>query len=451
MDREADALTASSAEYQHVLHACREHDVKFVRLWFTDVLGQLKSAAITIDELPKALEEGLEFDGASIEGFARRDEADMVARPDPETFVILPWRPQQHRVGRMICDVRLRAGEPFDGDPRLVLRRQLERAAALGYTFYVGPQIEYFYFRSPEDATPLDSGGYFDLTPLDTASDLRRETVLTLEEMGISVEYSHHEAAPSQHEIDLRYTDALTMADSVMTTRLVVKEIAIKHGAHASFMPKPLTGANGSGLHVDLSLFQGEENLFFNADAPDSLSGTARSFVAGLLAYAPEFSLITNQWANSYKRLARGTEAPVYVTWSRANQSDLVRIPEHHPDKPETARVEYRGADSATNPYLAFSVMLAAGLKGIADGLEPPPPAEDDVFLLSPDQRAERGINELPRSMGQAIEQFEQSALMREILGDHVRTAVLENKRLEWEAFRSHVTDYELRRYLPVL
>ncbi len=438
-------------EYQHVLHACREHDVKFVRLWFTDILGSLKSVAITIDELPKALEEGLEFDGASIAAFARRDESDMVARPDPETFVLLPWRPEQQRVARMICDIHLRSGEAFDGDPRGVLRKQLEQAGERGLTFYVGPQIEYFYFKGPNDPTPLDAGGYFDLTPLDVASDLRRETVLTLEEMGIAVEYSHHEAAPSQHEIDLRYTDALTMADAVMTCRLVVKEVALKHGVHASFMPKPLTDENGSGMHVYLSLFQGEENLFFNLGAPAHLSDTARSFVAGLLAYTPQFTLITNQWANSYKRLARGTEAPVYLTWSRANQSDLVRIPEYHPGRPEATRVEYRGADSATNPYLAFGVMLAAGLKGVEQGLEPPAPAEDDVFELTDAARAARGIAALPRSLGDAIDEFAASELMRDVLGEHVWSTVLENKRLEFEAFRSHVTDYELRRYLPVL
>ena len=446
-----DASEHQRGESLHVLHACREHDVKFVRLWFTDILGSLKSVAITIDELPKALEEGLEFDGSSIEAFARRDESDMVARPDPETFALLPWRPEQQRVARMICDIEQRSGEPFDGDPRGVLRRQLQLAGERGYTFYVGPQIEYFYFKSPDDPAPLDAGGYFDLTPLDVASDLRRETVLTLEEMGIAVAYSHHEAAPSQHEIDLRYTDALTMADAAMTCRLVVKEIALKHGVYASFMPKPLTDENGSGMHVDLSLFEGERNLFFNEDAPAHLSATARSFVAGLLTYTPQFTLITNQWANSYKRLARGTEAPVYLTWSRANQSDLVRIPEYHPGRPEATRVEYRGADSATNPYLAFSVMLAAGLRGIDDGLEPPAPAEDDVYELSLAQRSARGIEALPRSLGDAIDEFAASEAMRSVLGEHVWSTVLENKRLEWEAFRSQVTDYELRRYLPVL
>ena len=437
--------------YQHVLHACREHDVKFVRLWFTDLLGSLKSVAITVNELGKALEEGLEFDGASIEGFARRDESDMVARPDPDTFVVLPWRPQQQRVARMICDVQRRNGEPFEGDPRRVLIRQLEAAQELGYTFYVAPQIEYFYFRGPDDPTPLDAGGYFDLSPLDTASDLRRETVLTLEEMGIAVEYSHHEAAPSQHEIDLRYTDALTMADAVMTTRLVVKEIAIKQGAYATFMPKPLNDVNGSGLHVYLSLFEQERNLFSDPSSPGELSAMARSFLAGLLAYAPQFALITNQWANSYKRLAAGTEAPVYLTWSRANQSDLVRIPEYHPGRPEATRLEYRGADSAANPYLAFGLLLAAGLRGVEEGLEPPLAAEDNVFELSAAEREARGIRALPMTLGDSIEQFAESQLMQSALGEYVHQTILANKRLEWEAYRRQVTDYELGRYLPVL
>ncbi len=441
--------SAPSSEHQHLLNACREHDVRFVRLWFTDLLGQLKSVAITIDELPTALEQGVEFDGASIEGFARHDESDMVARPDPDTFVVLPWRPQQHRVARMICDIYRRNGEPFEGDPRRVLRRQLESAQERGYTFYVAPQIEYFYFRAPDDPAPLDAGGYFDLSPLDTATDLRRETVLTLEEMGIGVASSHHEAAPSQHEIDLRYTDALTMADQVMTTRLVVKEVAIGQGVHATFMPKPLNGVNGSGMHVYLSLWDHEQNLF-HAEA-GGLSPLARSFLAGLLAYTPQFTLVTNQWSNSYKRLAPGTEAPVYLTWSHANQSDLVRIPEYEPGDAEATRLEYRGADSATNPYLAFSVFLAAGLQGIDEGLSPPPAAEDNVFALSAAQRAARGIEEMPTTQGRAIEAFASSELMRGVLGEYVWSTVLRNKRLEWDEYRSQVTDYELRRYLAVL
>ncbi len=437
------------SEHEHVLRACREHDVRFVRLWFTDLLGQLKSVAITIDELPSVLERGVEFDGASIEGYTRHDESDMVARPDPDTFVVLPWRPQQHRVARMICDVHRRNGKPFEGDPRRILRRQLESAQERGYTFYVAPQIEYFYFRAPDDPSPLDAGGYFDLSPLDTATDLRRETVLTLEEMGIGVESSHHEAAPSQHEIDLRYTDALTMADQVMTTRLAVKEIAIKHGVHATFMPKPLNGVNGSGLHVYLSLWDHEQNLFYQKGG--GLSDTARSFLAGLLAYTPQFTLITNQWSNSYKRLAPGTEAPVYLTWSHANQSDLVRIPDYDPSDAESTRLEYRGADSATNPYLAFSVFLAAGLRGIDERLTPPPAAEDNVFQLSDAERQTRGIIEMPTTQGRAIEAFAHSDLMKSVLGEYVWATVLENKRLEWDDYRSHVTDYELRRYLATL
>lgn len=444
-----DTSGAPPSEHQHVLNACREHDVRFVRLWFTDLLGQLKSVAITIDELPHALDRGVEFDGAAIEGFARHDESDMVARPDPDTFVVLPWRPQQHRVARLICDVYRRSGEPFEGDPRRVLRKQLELAQQRGYTFYVAPQIEFFYFRAPDDPSPLDAGGYFDLSPLDSATDLRRETVLTLEEMGIGVESSHHEAAPSQHEIDLRYTDALTMADQVMTTRLVVKEVAIKQGVHATFMPKPLNGVNGSGMHVYLSLFSHEQNLFYEAGG--GLSQTARSFLAGLLAYTPQFTLITNQWSNSYKRLAPGTEAPVYLTWSHANQSDLVRIPEYEPGDADSSRLEYRGADSATNPYLAFSAFLAAGLRGIDEGLEPPPAAEDNVFELSPAELAAREIVEMPTTQGRAIEAFANSEMMRSVLGEYVWSTVLQNKRLEWDEYRSHVTDYELGRYLAVL
>ena len=302
-------MVADTTDY--VLATARENDVKFIRLWFTDILGSLKSFAITVGELEKAMEKGMSFDGSSIEGFARIDESDMIAMPDPSTFVILPWRPQQQRVARMICDVQLPSGEPFEGDPRHVLRRQLQVAAEQGYSYYVGPELEFFYFKSPDDPTPLDAGGYFDLTPLDAASDLRRETVLTLEEMGIPVEYSHHEVAPSQHEIDLRYTDAMTMADAAMTYRLVVKEVAMKNGVHASFMPKPLGNENGSGMHVNQSLFEGDENVFFDGSTPDKLSVTAQHYIAGLLRHASDFTLVTNQWVNSYKRLQPGYEAPV--------------------------------------------------------------------------------------------------------------------------------------------
>ena len=435
----------------YILATARENDVKFIRLWFTDILGSLKSFAITVNELPKALEEGMTFDGASIEGFARSAESDMVARPDPSTFVVLPWRPQKDRVARMICDIALPDGHPVEGDPRTVLRRTLQRAAALGYTYYVGPELEYFYFKSAVAPEPLDVGGYFDLTPLDGASDLRRETVLLLEEMGVAVESSHHEAAPSQHEIDLRYSDALTMADNTMTYRLVVKEIALKHGVYASFMPKPLAQANGSGMHVHQSLFQGDANAFFDAETPSHLSEIARRYVAGLLRHAPEFTLICNQWVNSYKRLRPGFEAPVYITWATRNRGDLVRIAECPPGRADAARVEYRAADPACNPYLAFSVMLAAGLQGIQHGYALPAESQENVALLSEEERRARGIARLPGSLGEALERFAASELMRATLGEHVFESVLENKRMEWDEYLAYVTDFERDRYLPVL
>jgi len=442
-------MVAETTEY--VIAQAREADVRFIRLWFTDILGSLKSFAITINGLEMALEQGMGFDGSSIEGFARVDESDMIARPDPSTFVVLPWRPQQHRVARMFCDIEMPDGTPFAGDPRYVLRRQLERAAGLGFTFYVGPELEYFYFKAPDNPEPLDAGGYFDLTPLDNASDLRRETVLTLEEMGIAVEYSHHEVAPSQHEIDLRYTDALTMADAAMTYRLVVKEIAIKNGVHASFMPKPLTTENGSGMHLHQSLFRGDENVFFAQQGASHLSDAARHYIAGLLRHAPEFTLVTNQWVNSYKRLQPGYEAPVYITWATRNRSDLIRVPDYQPGRSEARRIEYRAADSACNPYLAFAVMLAAGLKGIEEGYPVPPPTEENVFLLDEATRKARDIELLPGSLGEAIDCFESSTLMRETLGGHVFESLLANKRIEWRAYQAHVSDFELERYLPIL
>ena len=435
----------------YVLATARDNDVRFIRLWFTDILGSLKSFAITVGELEKALEEGMAFDGASIEGFARTDESDMIARPDPSTFVVLPWRPQQDRVARMICDITMPDGRPFEGDPRYVLRRTLKRAAAMGYTFYVGPELEYFYFKSASDPEPLDVGGYFDLTPLDVASDLRRETVLTLEEMGIAVASSHHEVAPSQHEIDLRYTDALTMADSTMTYRLVVKEVAIKHGVYASFMPKPLAQENGSGMHVHLSLFEGDTNAFYDAEGPAHLSIVAQRYIAGLLRHAPELTLLCNQWVNSYKRLRPGFEAPAYLTWATRNRSDLIRIPEYQPGRSEAVRVEYRAADPACNPYLAFSALLATGLRGIQDEYDLPPPADEDVSLLDEEERRARGIARLPGTMGEAIDLFAASEVMRDTLGGHVFESVLRNKRLEWDEYLAQVTDYERERYLPVL
>ena len=434
-----------------VLQTCKDRDIKFIRLWFTDILGSLKSFAITVEELEKALEEGMGFDGSSIEGFARIDESDMVAMPDPATFQLIPWRPSERGVARMFCDVLLPNGEPFEGDPRYVLKRNLKRATELGYTFYVGPELEFFYFKSAEGTEPLDPGGYFDLTPLDAASDLRRQTVLTLEEMGIGVKYSHHEVAPSQHEIDLRYTDALTMADNAMTYRLVVKEIALANGVYATFMPKPIASENGSGMHTHQSLFEGERNAFFDESAPYHLSAIAKSYIAGLMRHARELTLVTNQWVNSYKRLVAGYEAPVYVTWARRNRSDLVRIPEYKPGKEMATRIEYRAPDPACNPYLAFAAMLAAGLAGIEHEYPLREPSEGNVFEMTAEERTALDIDLLPGTLDEAIRATEESELMRECLGEHVFESLLKNKRIEWDAYRAHVTDFELERYLGVL
>jgi glutamine synthetase len=437
---------------EYVLKMAKENDVRFIRLWFTDILGVLKSFAISVDELEGALEEGMGFDGSSIEGFARIDESDMVAKPDPDTFQILPWRPLEHNaVARMFCDILKPGGEPFEGDPRYVLKRNLKKAADLGFTFYVGPELEFFYFKDSKGTETLDSGGYFDMTTLDAATDLRRNTVITLEKMGIGIEYSHHEVAPSQHEIDMRYTDALTMADNVMTYRLVVKQIAMNQGVYASFMPKPVFGINGSGMHVHQSLFKGDRNAFFDPKGKYFLSKLARSYVAGLLKYAPEITAVNNQWINSYKRLVPGYEAPVYLSWAKRNRSDMIRVPEYRPGKEKATRIELRSPDPACNPYLCFSVMLAAGMKGIEDGLEPPEPIEENVYEMTEKERQARGINTLPASLADAIALTEQSDLVRKALGDHVFNAFIENKKIEWNQYRIHVSKYELDRYLPML
>ncbi|MFC1865323.1 glutamine synthetase family protein [Chloroflexota bacterium] len=437
---------------EYVLKMAKEHDVKFIRLWFTDILGILKSFAITVEELETALEEGMGFDGSSIEGFARIDESDMIALPDPDTFQLLPWRPRDHRaVARMFCDVFMPSGEPFEGDPRYILKKNLKRAADLGYIFYVGPELEYFYFRDSKGTEQLDAGGYFDLTPLDAAMDLRRDTVLMLEEMGIGVEYSHHEVAGSQHEIDMRYTDALTMADNVMTYRLVVKEIAIKQGVYATFMPKPIAGVNGSGMHVHQSLFRGEKNAFFEAKDEFNLSEEGKCYIAGLLKHAPEITAVCNQWVNSYKRLIPGYEAPVYLSWARRNRSDLIRVPGYRPGREKATRVELRSPDPACNPYLAFSVMLAAGLEGIEKSYKIAPPVEENVYEMSEAERIKRGIAMLPGSLLEAIQLTEKSEVVRKALGDHVFNAFIQNKKIEWENYRKQVTEYELEKYLPIL
>ena len=438
---------------EYILKTAKDNKVRFIRLWFTDILGFLKSFAITAGELEKALDEGMGFDGSSIQGFARIDESDMMALPDVSTFQLLPWRSKDEAaVARIFCDVVQPNGQPYEGDPRYVLKRVLKQAAEMGYTYYVGPELEYFYFRSSKGVPEgLDEGGYFDLTPMDLASDLRRDTVMMLEDMGIEVEYSHHEVAPSQHEIDLRYTDALTMADNAMTYRLVVKEVALKYGAYATFMPKPVFGQNGSGMHVHQSLFEGPRNAFFNPTDKFHLSKIAKHYIAGLLRYAPEITLVTNQWVNSYKRLVPGYEAPVYVSWALRNRSDLIRVPEYKPGKETATRIEYRSPDPACNPYLAFAVMLAAGLEGIRNEWEVPEPVEQNVYEMSEEHRHELGIKTLPENLHDATLLAEQSELLRNTLGEHVFGKLIENKKREWNRFKAQVTQFELDEYLPVL
>jgi glutamine synthetase len=436
-----------------VLKFAHDKGVRFIKLWFTDILGFAKSFTITVGELEGALEEGMGFDGSSIQGFARIDESDMIAKPDASTFVLLPWRPQDSAiVARMFCDVYEPEGTPYKGDPRYVLKRNLKIAEDMGFSnFYVGPELEYFYFKSDSGTEILDKGGYFDVTTLDEAVDLRRDTVLMLEDVGINVEYSHHEVAPSQHEIDLRYTDAVRMADNTITYRIVVKEVARKHGVYATFMPKPMFGVNGSGMHVHQSLFKGKRNAFYDAKDKYFLSDVAKWYIAGLLKHAREITLITSQWVNSYKRLVPGYEAPVYIAWARRNRSTLVRVPLYKPGKEKATRAEYRSPDPACNPYLAFACMLRAGLEGIKNKYPLPDAIEKDVYEMSNERRKELKIGSLPGSLFEAIEVAGKSKLVKDTLGDHVFEKLIENKKIEWDKFRTHVSNYEVENYLPIL
>jgi glutamine synthetase len=439
-----------SNEAEFVLKTVEERGIKFIRLWFTDVLGFLKSIAITAQELEGAFAEGMGFDGSAIEGYSRIQEADMVARPDPSTFQIIPWK-SEAQVARIFCDIHDPDGTPFDGDPRYVLKRQLERAAGLGFTFYVGPELEYFYFRNSENTEFLDRGGYFDLTPHDVATDVRKQTVEYLEGMGIPVESFHHEVAASQHEIDLRYTDALSMADNIMTYRLTVKQAAQEFGVYATFMPKPVANVDGSGMHTHQSLFEDDRNAFFDATDGYHLSKTGKAYIAGILKHAREITLVTNQWVNSYKRLVPGFEAPVYICWARRNRSALVRVPMYTPGKEQATRVEFRSPDPACNPYLAFAVILAAGLAGIEGEYELPPEASNNIYEMSEDERRAVGIESLPEDLFEAIAAVDSSELLRDTLGDHVFEYLVRNKREEWDAYKAYVTPYELERYLPLL
>ncbi|MBA2532389.1 MAG: glutamine synthetase [Nocardioidaceae bacterium] len=438
-----------------VLRALEEREVRFVRLWFTDVLGFLKSVAVAPAELESAFEEGIGFDGSAIEGFARVYESDMLARPDPATFQILPTRGDGIATARMFCDILLPGGGASYADPRHVLKRSLAKAADLGFTFYVHPEIEFFLFQGQPAAgtspVPVDSSGYFDHTSQGANRDFRRDVIAMLELMGISVEFSHHEGAPGQQEIDLRYADALSTADNIMTFRVVVREVALGQGVFASFMPKPFTDHPGSGMHTHMSLFEGDRNAFFEAGAEYQLSRVGRSFIAGVLHHAAEVTAVTNQWVNSYKRLVGGGEAPAHVCWGHNNRSALVRVPMYKPAKGQSTRIEFRSIDAACNPYLAYALLLAAGLKGIADGYELPREAEDDVWSLNEAERRSLGIAPLPRTLDEAIRVMEGSELVAETLGEHVFDFFLRNKRAEWLDYRRQVTQFELDQMLPVL
>ncbi len=439
-------------QLDYVLRTVEERGVRFVRLWFTDVLGTLKSFAITPAELETALEEGMTFDGSAIEGYSRVQESDMLAMPDPSTFEIVPWRGEDAPVARMFCDIKHLSEEPFEGDPRHVLKRNLERARDKGFTFYTAPEMEFFIFESSNTPpVPLDHAGFFDLTQLDMVSELRRQTIVTLEAMGIPVEYSFHELGPSQHEIDLRYTDALTMADNVMTFRQVVKQVATELGVYATFMPKPIEGAFGSGMHTQVSLFEGDVNAFHDPGDEFGLSKVGKCFIAGLLRHAREITAVTNQTVNSYKRLIAGYEAPVHICWARNNESALVRLPAPKKGKESSTRIEFRSPDPAANPYLAFSVMLAAGLKGVEEGYDLPPEATNNIYEMTPEERAAEGIGSLPQSLTEAISAMEESELVAEALGEHVFEYFIRNKRNEWLDYKAHVTPWELDRYLGSL
>ncbi|MGZ5371501.1 glutamine synthetase family protein [Aeromicrobium sp.] len=438
-----------------VLRALEERDVRFVRLWFTDVLGSLKSVAIAPAELEGAFSEGIGFDGSAIEGFARVHEADMLAKPDPSTFQILPWRGETPATARMFCDILMPDGSPSYADPRHVLKRALQKGADAGFTFYTHPEIEFFLFKGKPDKggrpVPVDDSGYFDHTAQGGGQDFRREVITMLENMGISVEFSHHEGGPGQQEIDLRYADALSTADNIMTFRTVVREVALSQDKWASFMPKPFTEHPGSGMHTHVSLFEGDENAFYEAGAEYQLSQTGRAFIAGVLHHTPEITAVTNQWVNSYKRLIGGGEAPSYICWGHNNRSAMVRVPMYKPHKGQSARIENRAIDSACNPYLAFALVLAAGLKGIEGKYELPREAEDDVWALSENERKALGIAPLPRNLDEAIRTMETSDLVAETLGEHVFDFFLRNKRAEWSDYRTQVTQFEIDRLMPIL
>jgi len=438
---------------EKLLRKSVEENVKFINLWFVDILGQLKSVTIRDREFEKALEEGIGFDGSSVEGFARIYESDLILKPEPKTYRILPWCSQpEEKVAALFCDIITPDGKGYAGDPRLVLKKVMEKARRKGFAFNVGPELEYFYFRGDGKNTEMiDRGGYFDLAPLDLAAHLRQETSHIAEDMGIEVDYSHHEVAPSQHELDLRYGNALDLADDIMTVKIITREVARQHNLFASFMPKPIFGENGSGMHVHMSLFRDKVNAFFDNRDEVFLSATARQYAAGVLAHSRAITSVCNQWVNSYKRLVPGYEAPVYIAWATHNRSSLVRIPAFKHGKPTAARIEFRSPDPACNPYLAFAVILAAGLDGMERKTSLPKPVEENIFGMDAPERRRKSIAELPGSLIEAIMETEKSQLVRETLGEHIFEKFIENKKIEWDRYRTRVTDYEIQAYLPIL
>jgi glutamine synthetase len=449
-EKDTGRATSDPLERKQVLERVQQENVRYIHLWFTDLEGHLKSFSITLDELEGALDDGMGFDGSSITGFNSIEESDMVAIPDPKTFQLMPNG--DVKVARMICDIVTPDGEPYEGDPRYVLKQALDRMHALGFdTFNVGPELEYFLFKDDQGTETLDEGGYFAMTSLDAAWELRNETIEALESMGIPIEYVHHEVGPSQHEIDMRYANALDMADHTITYRLIVKEVAKKAGFHATFMPKPLFGENGSGMHTHMSLFKDGRNAFFDADDEWTLSEVGKAFIAGQLQHAREISAVFAQWVNSYKRLVPGYEAPVYVAWSRRNRSALIRIPLYKPGKEQATRAEIRCPDPACNPYLTFAALLHAGLEGIEKGYELPAPMEQNLYNLTAEQRRERGIVALPETLGEAVDELATSELARRALGQHIFDRYVEIKRKEWDEYRIQLTKWEMDKYLAVL
>jgi glutamine synthetase len=427
--------------------------VRYLRLYFTDILGRLKGMSITRSELDEVLENGQGFDGSSIEGFVRIEESDLTARPDLQTFRIFPWEIAGEKVAMVFCDIENPKGEPYEGDPRYVLRRMVDKAKEMGFNFYVGPELEYFYFRNGDNGVPeiIDEGGYFDYGTIDLGTRVRKKTVVALESIGVQVECSHHEVAPSQQEIDLKYDNALKMADFAMIYRMIVKEVALENGIYATFMPKPIFGENGSGMHCHQSLFKGNSNAFYSKEGEYHLSDVGKSYIAGLMNHVKEFTLITNQWVNSYKRLVPGYEAPCYISWGQRNRSSMIRIPMYRYGKEKATRVELRSPDPACNPYLAFAAMLGAGLEGVKNGYELVKPTEDNIFHMSDKERKKRKIDSLPGTLESALRVFEKSKLMREVMGDHIFESLVANKQKEWDQYRIQVTDYEIDAYYRTL